>query len=152
MAGLAVARHRYNMMWLSRHGVVLNVCKRIVYACRTMSGHPDMAGRIFTNLSQNVCKFPEVVRPYRSSRQVTTRCSLFVQNVCTKCLDLSGHTGRRGRSEQLVATGHATGSPSFLFQLCRAIIMSCRVANCRDTYVTNELYCTSNHPNTPLIL
>ena len=73
--------------------------------------------------------------------QVATRCSLFVQNVCTKCLDLSGHTGRHGRSEQLVATGRATGSPRFKFQPCRAIIMSCRVANYRDTYVMNELYC-----------
>ena len=121
---------------------VPNVCKQIVYACRTMFGRPDMAGRIFTHLSQTVYKLFEVVRPYRPSRQVATRCSLFVQNVCTKCLDLSGHTGRCGRSEQLVATGRATGSPRFLFQPCRAIIMSCRVAACRDTYVTNELYCS----------
>ena len=146
--GLAVARHRYNMMWLSRHGVfgtasrqVLNVCKQIVYASRTMSGRPDMAGRILTHLSQIVSKLPEVVRPYRPPRQVATRCSLFVQNVCTKCLDLSGHTCRCGRSEQLVTTGRATRSLRFLFQPCRAIIMLCRVANCRNTYVTNELCC-----------
>ena len=106
-----------------------------------MSGRPNMPGRIFTNLSQIVYKLPEVVRPHRPSRQVATRCSLFVQNMCTKCLDLTGHTGCHGRSEQLVATGRATGSPRFKFQPCRAIIMSCRVANCRDTYVTNELYC-----------
>ena len=68
MAGIAVARHRYAMMWLSRHGVVgtgsrqvQNVCKQIVYACRTMSGRPDMAGRIFTHLSHIVYKLPEVV-------------------------------------------------------------------------------------------
>ena len=112
-------------LWLSRHGTVgtasrqvPNVCKKIVYACRTMSGHPDMARRIFTILSQIVYKLPEVVRPFRPSRQVATRCGLFVQNVRTKCLDLSGHTGSRGRSEQLVATGRATGSPRFLFQPC----------------------------------
>ena len=57
------------MMWFLRHGVVgtasrqvLNVCKQIVYACQTMSGRPDMTGRIFTHLSQIVCKLPEVVR------------------------------------------------------------------------------------------
>ena len=144
MARLAVARHRYDMMWLSRYGVVgtasrqvPNVCKQIVYACRTMSGCPEMAGRIFTHLSQNMYKLPEVVRPYWPSRQVATRCSLFVQNVYTKCLDLSGHTGHRGRSEQLVGTGRATGSPRFLFQPCRAIIMSCRVAT-----HTSRMSCT----------
>ena len=63
MAGLAVARHRYDMMWLSRQ--VRNVCKQIVYACQTMSGRPDKAGRIFTHLSQIVYKLPEVVHPYR---------------------------------------------------------------------------------------
>ena len=108
-----------------------------VYACQTMSGHPDMAGRIFTHLSQIVYKLPEVVRPYRPSRQVATRCSLFVQNVCTQCLDLSGHTGRRGMSEQFVATGCATGPPRFLFQPCRAIIMLCR---------TSRMSCAV-HPN-----
>ena len=108
----------------------------IVYACLTM------ARRIFTNLSQIMYKLPEVVQPYRPSRQVAKRCSLFVRNVCTKCLDLSCHTGRRGRSEQLVATGSTTGSPRFLLKPCRAIIMSCRVATCRDTYVTNEQYCS----------
>ena len=106
MAGLAVARHRHDIMWLSRHGVVgtasrqvPNVCRQIVYTCRTMSGRPDMAWRIFTHLNQIMYKFPEVIRPYQPSRQVATRYSLFVQNVCRKCLDLSGHTGRRGRSE-----------------------------------------------------
>ena len=135
-------------MWLSRHVVVAtasrqvpNVRKQIVHACQTMSGRPNMPGRIFTHLSQIVYKLSEVVRPHGLSRQVATRCNLFIKNVCTKCLDLSGHTGCHGRSEQLVATGSATGSPRFKFQPCRAIIMSCRVANCRDTYVTNELYC-----------
>ena len=94
--------------------LVPNVCKQIVYACRTMSGRPDMAGRIFTHIfSQIVYKLPEVVRPYRPSRQVATRCSLFVQNVCTKCLDLSGHTGRRGRSEQLVGQTVPQGHQGF---------------------------------------
>ena len=100
-----------------------------MYAYRTMSICPDMAGRIFTHLSQIVYKLPEVVRPYRPSRQVATRCRLFVQNVCTKCLDLSSYAGRYGRAEQLVATGRATGSPKFLFQPCRAIKL-CRA--CRD--------------------
>ena len=79
MAGLAVARHRCDMMWLSPHGVigtasrqVPDVCKHIVYACRTMSGRPDMAGRIFTHLYQIVYKFLDVVRQYRPSRQVAT--------------------------------------------------------------------------------
>ena len=136
-------------MWLSRHGVVgtasrqnTYVCKQTVYACRTMSGRPHMTRRIFTHLGQIVYKSPEAVRPYWPSRQVTTNCNLFVQNVCTKCLDISGHTGRRGRSKQLVATGQATGSPKLLFQPCCAIIMSCRVPNCRNMYVTNKLYCT----------
>ena len=135
MVGLTVARHRYDMMWLSRHGVVgtasrqvPNVCKQIVYACRTVSGRPNMAGKVFTHVNQSVYKLPEVVRSYRPSRQVATRCSIFVQNVCTKCLDLSGHTGRRSRSEQL-ATGRATGSPRFLFQPCRAISKSRHVCH-----------------------
>ena len=45
MAGPAVARHRNDMMWLSQHGVVgtasrqvPDVCKQIVYGCRTPRG------------------------------------------------------------------------------------------------------------------
>ena len=111
-----------------------------------MSGRPNMAGRIFTHLSQIVYKLPEVVRPYRSSRQVATRCSSFVRNVCTKCLNLSVHTGRLGRSEQLVATRRATGSSRFLFQPCRAIVMSCRVATRTPRMSCTVPYLWSDRP------
>ena len=142
MAGPAVARHRYDMMWLSRHGVVgtayrqvPNVCEQIVYACRTMSGRPDMTGRILTYLSQIVYKLSEVVRPYKRCR-----LSLFVQNVYTKCLDLSGHTGRRGRSEQLVATCHAPGSSRFLFGHVMPLL--CRALSRQIATLTSRMSCT----------
>ena len=165
MAGPAVARHRYDMMWLSRHVVVgtvsrlvPNVCKQSVYACRTMSGRPDMAGRIFTHIfSQIVYKLPEVVRPYRPSRQVATRCSLFVQNVCTKCLDLSGHTGRRGRSEQLVGqtvpqahqgfcSGHVVPLLCCAVAATRTSRMSCTVLNGLAQAKITNTNCDSDTP------
>ena len=147
MIGLAVARHRYDMLWLSRHGVVgtasrqvRNVCKQIVYACRTMSGRPDKAGRIFTHLSQIVYKLLEVVRPYRPSRQVATRCSLFVQNVCTKCLDLSGHTGRptgqNNLSRQAVPQAHQGFCSSHVVPLL------CRIVARPVTTRTSRMSCT----------
>ena len=129
-----MARHRYDMIRLSRHGVVgiasrqvLNVCKEIVYACR-----PDMAGRIFTHLSQIVYKLPVFRHTGRHDR--SRHDVVYLYKMCAQS---------RGRSEQLVATGRATGSPRFLFQPCRAIIMSCRGTTSRYTYVTNELYYTS---------
>ena len=132
-----MARHRYDLLWLSRHGVVgtastqfRNVCKQIVYACRTMSGRPDKAGRIFTHLSQIVYKLLEVVRPSRQD----------VVYLYKMCGLVRPYRSSR-RSEQLVATGRATGSPRLLFQPCRAIIMPYRGATCHDTYVTSELYC-----------
>ena len=85
--------------------------------------------------------------------------------LCTHCLKFSSHTGRHDRSRQDVVYLYklcaqnawtcpaipavAAGRNNLLRQavpqaqrgFCYAIIMSCRVATIRDTYVTNELYC-----------
>ena len=134
MAGLAGARHRYDMMWLSRHGVVGTALCMLVGPCPAVPTWPEKYSHISAKL-------------------------------CINCLKLSGHTGRHDRSRQgvvylykmcaqnawicpaipAVAAGQNNCRDRPCHRLtkvsCRAIIMSCRVAACRHTYVTNELYC-----------
>ena len=131
-------------MCLSRHGVVgtasrmyVNKLCMLIGPCPAVLTWPEEYSHSSAKLCTNCLKLSG--HTGRHDR-IATRCSLFVQNVCTKCLDLSGHIGCRGGSEQLVATGRATGSPRFLCQLCRTIIMLCRVATIATR--TSQMSCT----------
>ena len=100
--------------WRGRNSVQTspNVCKQIVYACQTMSGRPDMAGRIFTQLSQIVYKLPEVVQPYRPSRQdVVYLYKMCAQNawICPAISAVAA--GKNNLSRQAVPQAHKVSVP-----------------------------------------
>ena len=119
------------MAWSEQRPEVLNACKQIVYACRTMSGRPDMAGRIFTHLSQIVYKLPEVVHD-RSRQDVVYLYNMCAQNAWTCPAIPAIAAGQNNLSQQAVPQAHQGFCSSHVVPLV-----------CRDdTYVTNELYCS----------
>ena len=125
-----MARHKYDMMWLSQHGMVrtasdksqmyVNKLCMLVGPCPAVPTWPEGYSHISAKLCMNCLKLSGHTGRHDRSRQDVVH----LYEMCAqKCLDLSGHTGRRGRSEQLVATRRATGSSRFLFQPCCVIII-----------------------------
>ena len=114
MAGIDVARHRYDMMWLSRHGVVGTASRQVPNVCM-----------LLCMLVGPCLAVPTWLEEYSHISAILFR----------NCLQLPGHyTGRHDRSRQLqfICTKCVHKMPGLVrpYWPSRQVITTCRDRPC----------------------